>query len=132
MRTKTVKRYYCDFCSRGFFKKPDAINHELTCISNPKRACYLCGAKSGVFDFVGLANEMKTRTDVFCYEEENGYYSTRSKEAINWLYNKVDGCPTCVLAVLKMGKILAFDYFDYKEAKAEWYREENENIGINL
>lgn len=42
MRTKTVKRHYCDHCSKGFFKRPSAEAHEKMCFRNPLRECPFC------------------------------------------------------------------------------------------
>lgn len=122
MRTKTVLRYYCEFCSKGMFKKPSMIRHEATCCKNPNRFCGLCDAEPKAFDIPFLANMMQGRDDVHNHEMLDGdIYTTASKDAINWLMGKVDGCPTCTLAVLQQGKIMAFEVFDYKKELSEWH-----------
>lgn len=132
MREKTVKRYYCDHCSKGGFRKPDMLSHEMTCTKNPKRGCYLCDVPSSTFDYVRIAAEMIRRDDVtFAGEgdrEREDAFETKSKDAITWLYGKVDGCPACVLSVLRQGTIYAFDVFDYKEELSEWHREKSECV----
>ena len=43
MKSKRVTRFYCESCSKGFFKKQSALNHENTCWENPKnRTCKTC------------------------------------------------------------------------------------------
>lgn len=42
MRTKTVTRYYCEHCSKGFFQRPAAARHEGACFRNPARVCPYC------------------------------------------------------------------------------------------
>ena len=129
MRTKTVIRYYCDFCSKGYFKKPSAIQHEGSCTLNPKRGCGLCGCTER--DYVSLsklAREKSLLKENPFNEEE--YFEIKSKEDINEIMSQVDGCPACTLAVLQQGKIYAFEAFDYKEELSSWHREKNEGIGL--
>jgi hypothetical protein len=129
MRTKIVKRYYCDFCSKGSFKKPSAIEHEGSCTLNPKRGCGLCGCTER--DYAALVKESISKS-LSKESPVNGedYFVMDSKESIGWLLSKVDGCPTCALSVLRQGKILAFDVFDYREELAGWHREQMEGIGF--
>lgn len=42
MRTKKVTRHYCDFCSKGSFKRPTMEKHESGCTLNPDRVCRVC------------------------------------------------------------------------------------------
>lgn len=42
MKTKTVKRYTCDYCSKGSFKRPTMVRHEIACFKNPNRMCPVC------------------------------------------------------------------------------------------
>lgn len=130
MRTKTVQRFYCDHCSKGMFRKADMAKHEITCIVNPSRACWLCESGTGTIDYKALADEFKKQPGVD-YDDKHDTYECKSTEAINWLYNKVDGCPACVLAVLKQGKVFSFEVFNYREHLAEWHREKNAGIGIS-
>lgn len=100
--------------------------HEATCTKNPKRACWMCDAASGVRDFAALAKAMAARDDVLSIDDERqatkAEFETSSKVAIEWLMSECDGCPACVLSVLRQGKIYAFGVFDYKEAVVEWHR----------
>ena len=121
MRTKTVLRYYCDHCSKGGFRKPDMLVHEMTCCKNPNRGCFLCHLESGIVDFPDLAKQLRARSDIRGVGETE-FFVTDSTEVISWLYSKVDGCPACVLAVLCQAKVQS-STFIYKDEKMSWYRE---------
>jgi hypothetical protein len=131
MRTKTVQRYFCDHCSKGMFKKPSMVSHETVCIANPNRACFLCQSGVGGRDYKALVVEFKRRPDVE-YNDEHDVHEVKSNDAISWLSSKVDGCPACVLAVLKQGKIMAFGVFEYKDQVRFWNREQNPIPGISI
>ena len=125
MRTKKVTRYYCDHCSKGGFKKPDMVTHEESCTLNPDRVCYLCEVK---IEIAPIIKELIARPDVEFHSDESpggpseDCYSTKSQEAINWLMGKCDGCPACALAVLRQGKVYAFEVFKYREEANEYRR----------
>ena len=128
MKTKKVTRYYCDHCGKGGFRKPDMLNHESTCNMNPHRACYLCELPANKVDFENIATQMRERTDVYFESDEpqdDGSMITTSKDAIAWLSNQVHGCPACILSALRQGKIYAFDAFNYKDCKVEYYQEKS-------
>lgn len=128
MIEKTVKRYVCEHCRKGMFKKPSMLRHEFTCTRNPKRLCGLCESPTDTFDYARIGRELKQRPDVFQHEDATGYeldfFQVKERAAIEWLYQKVDGCPCCVLAVLHQSKVFAFEHFDYKKEVAEWNREQ--------
>jgi len=42
MKTRTVKRHYCDYCSKGSFQRPSMERHELCCFKNPNQKCPIC------------------------------------------------------------------------------------------
>jgi len=42
MKTRTVKRHTCDYCSKGSFQRPAMERHELCCFKNPNRKCPVC------------------------------------------------------------------------------------------
>lgn len=124
MREKTVKRYFCDFCSKGMFSKLAMQQHEITCTKNPKRFCWLCQADFSVY--LHLVSELKKRCPI---DDEHGV-GEATKEDVIWLRQKTDSCPTCALAVLQQAKVYAFGHFDYKVAVSEWHREQMEGIGL--
>ena len=148
MRQKLVKRYYCDHCSKGGLKKPSMRMHEQGCTRNPNRVCYLCDQSH---DYKALCAEAKALSSVaatFCQplvssspsgdlkrSKFAGTFSLRSARNINGakeisqLSHMVDGCPACLLAVLRQSNVMAFKHFDYKKEVVEWYREQTSHIG---
>lgn len=43
MRTKMVKRHWCDFCNKAGLSASAMARHEKHCTMNPNRACRVCG-----------------------------------------------------------------------------------------
>ena len=111
MRSKRVIRYYCDFCSRGKFRKPDMERHERGCTANPNRICGLCER---------VDNQTKELKELLDALADGG---------IKALSTLVEGCPACTLTAVRAwnklnpGEDEGF-YFDYKAAAAEWWKEE--------
>ena len=123
MRSKTVKRFYCDFCGRGMFRADAMLRHEHGCVRNPNRECYRCGAAKGIYDYSTLVAKLRNGLDVTECDFKEGFVEVRTPVPMRWLLAQVDGCPTCALAVLNIGKIYAFGFFDYKASVLEWNRE---------
>jgi len=43
VRIRNTKRYICDHCSKGFWKKEYCLEHEPKCYRNPKiKSCWNC------------------------------------------------------------------------------------------
>ena len=101
---------------------------------NPQRKCYMCEATQ---DYFNLICAMRARDDVE-FEDEFGngepmdkpFWKTESKEAIAWLMDEVDQCPACALSVLRQGRIFAFEVFDYKKSRDDWYKDERDASGV--
>lgn len=124
MRTKKVIRYYCDFCNKGMFRSPSMKHHEEVCTKNINRFCGICNDLAGKRNFIKLIEEFKTRCkELYNLDEFIGLKA--EKESLDWLKNEVDGCPACMLTVLRLGKIYAID-FDYKKQHEDFWHEKNE------
>jgi len=120
MKTKLVKRHYCDFCSKGFFKLPDIVRHEARCTLNPKRVCKVCGNESGR-DYAAIIAKVKTFRGVKSGDTPDGDpYLSIDEDVLNSIENMVDGCPACKLAIIRQGKFICD--WDYRKA-FEAYRE---------
>jgi hypothetical protein len=119
------------------FKKPSMVTHEASCTLNPKRVCFLCDGSVGIKEIV---DAMRKRDDVECETcDENprnptneDYWTTKSEKAIAWLMEEVAGCPACALAVLRQGRIFAFDVFDYKKSVSGWHQEQNKDFKMEV
>jgi hypothetical protein len=125
MREKIVRRFYCDFCSRGGFKKPSIQTHETSCTKNPNRVCGTCN--SAVRNYAEIVAGLKLQEGVDQQESDGvqrEYLTVFSESALRWLYLQCDHCPTCVLSVLRQGKFEAFEIFDYKQELIDWHAEQ--------
>jgi hypothetical protein len=127
MRSKKVNRYYCDHCSKGMFRKPDMLRHEIRCTKNPKRSCGLCETENTpVMERVKKVKELGDNA-----------------ESLKWLMNDCGNCPPCVLAVIQQLYIetdelwFATGYdsetgkprglmFDYKKEMEAWWHDKNQ------
>lgn len=47
MRTRTVKRYYCDHCKKAGLSRFHMEKHERGCTANPNRVCGMCQLVDG-------------------------------------------------------------------------------------
>lgn len=107
MNIKVKKIYYCDFCKKKKGLSASAMSlHEKHCTANPDRDCRACGRK---------------KVDISIIE---GHPYT--KETVDSLNNALDGCPLCVLAVIRQGftdqqkKESNFSYDLSSEMKRFW------------
>lgn len=111
MRSRKVIRYYCDFCSRGMFRKPDMEKHERGCTANPNRVCGLCERVGEItHPFEKLIEAL----------HEGG---------IDGLSKLVESCPACMLAGTRAANKLSPSepyWFDYKAAHEAWWKETND------
>lgn len=110
MRTKLVKRYYCDFCSYGRLTRQSMIRHEGVCFRNTARVCACCEGSHDMPELVKLLKD----------------------GGLKELRDKVDGCPGCIMATIvqsrKRGKFSEDDEyypdFDYKKELKDWRDEQ--------
>lgn len=126
MRTKTVKRYYCEHCSKGMFKKPSMEAHELSCIRNPLRTCPVCQNRwdeGEAMKYVAILKKIETELEADVLKE---------------LSDECDHCPACILSAIVQfpqsedpDEYHVFD-FDYKKAKSEHDHEEMMTWGPGL
>ena len=124
MRIKHVLRYYCDFCGRGYFKKPSIERHENGCTANPSRICGLC-------QYAEPALEQKPMVDlVRCLSWDKDGYGMKE------LRQLCEGCPGCILAAIRQSGMLKqavaegehVDFeFDFKKELADWRATANES-----
>lgn len=108
MKRKRVTRYYCEYCGKGGQTKRIIYWHEQGCLWNPHHRCPVC-TKTRDWPAIALGFVLAG------FNQE-------------WVVRAVEGCPHCVLAVLKAhnkGKpkkehVNFWDTFDYKKALAEY------------
>lgn len=119
MRTKKVTRHYCDFCSKGMFRKPQMVQHEVSCTKNPARTCLFCSLCE--YQPAELSAMVK-----FAKEHSEGYddndWSSMGEKDLAELRRMADGCPLCMLAALRQSNVYADTrFFNLKaELKSVW------------
>jgi hypothetical protein len=124
MKTKKVTRHYCEFCSKGSFKKPTMEHHESVCFNNPKRHCAMC---ENAEEDTRLLIKESMRGFILEEKESSDGWRTADKAWLDNLRKLTHDCPACILSVLKQGKIEAFDIFDYKAERDAWRAEAMRN-----
>lgn len=115
MITVTRKVFYCEFCKRHRLSSRAIEDHEPRCIYNPNRECrwqsYLLRKNHGKTPTHVLAEEIRRRT----------------WDWIDWLRERTDGCPTCMLAAAVQSglsyEVRSEEGFDYRE-ELERFRDE--------
>ena len=109
MRTKLVKRHYCDHCGKGTFQIPAMKKHESGCTKNPNRVCRMCEIAGNVqVPIAGLIASQKgatfrTQLDV----------DVESKEKD--LRELCHSCPACILATIRQSPDPFPIHFNWKE-----------------
>lgn len=127
MRTKLIKRHYCDFCSKGSFRKDTMIKHEASCTKNPQRVCFLCEQSR---DYAALIPQVKKLGSTCEFNDDLLQFD--NQKAMDEVNDLVDGCPACILALLQQSSVMEFGYFDYKTARDEWHSEKNSTAHYQL
>jgi hypothetical protein len=120
---KTVKKnvFYCSFCSKHGLSRAAMEKHERHCTLNSMRTCrWKSAAWDGedhpIIDLSALIGEVQALTPL-------------TEESLSWLRVQVNGCPACMLAVLRQSGV-EYHYalnsgplFDY-QGEVERFREE--------
>jgi len=110
MQTKTVKRYYCDFCKKSGGSSYHMKKHESSCTKNPNRVCGMCAI---------VGKSQKTIREL----------TEAAKFGLESLRNVASGCPACMLSAIRQADedcvtnefidaMLAFDF--NKECSLFW------------
>jgi len=121
MKTKTVKRFYCEHCGKGGQSARWILWHEAACTKNPNRVCRYCGERG--IPFVGI--ERPTEQSL-AEVNELGPNSREFKADVEKALKATDECPACTLAALRdSGWPMWVFPFEFKEVKAAWWEERN-------
>lgn len=142
MKTKTVNRYYCEFCKKSGGHAGAMRKHEKHCTMNPDRECRMCiltlGAQSDLKELIAMLPDMEKFKAVkkgfgpdengnwseFEWEEYPGYQEA-VEEAFKKIREECENCPACLLAVIRQGGI--FVDFKYQEESDKYLQEYNRN-----
>lgn len=132
MRQVKRWRYYCDHCRKAGGSKGPMVSHEAGCTNNPNRACRVC--ELAAFDaapLLELVEFVKSRA-VWHYHDEDGdrYHGEVDSATIGELRTLADGCPVCMFAAMRQGKVFpkaGDDKFDLKTEMVDVWKTVNEN-----
>ena len=124
MRTKTVKRYYCDHCKKAGCSAGHMKRHEASCTGNPNRICRMCGVQSRDWKVV---TSVLVRIPVLALNDEvicDDWQRDTTEESFKAMEDSLDGCPACILAALRQSKSYRTGW-DFKDALKDWWAERN-------
>jgi len=109
MKTRIVKRHYCDHCRRGGFQIPAMAKHESACTANPARVCRMCLMDGDIVQ-APMPDLLVAATGLdFC---------NPTKEQEDHLRETANNCPACILAALRQsGHGMNFDF---KAESKQW------------
>lgn len=119
MRTKTVRRHWCDFCNKAGLQAHAMARHEKHCTMNPARDCRVCGLLGGsvhvgaerMASLVAMLPDPAEFLNTQCWTGDDSAHArlvASLKEAMAELRKEVDNCPACILAALRQKKIPAY------------------------
>lgn len=89
-KVKTV--FYCDFCRKHGLSRHAMRAHEIRCTMNPWRVCGWHEPRRGNPISV-LVNRIQERP------------LPLTRDDIDWTHDAVEGCPACMLAVLRQSGV---------------------------
>lgn len=127
MRTKTVKRHWCDFCNKAGMQAKVMANHEARCTLNPARSCRVCQLLEGgecedkkpLADLIAMLPDPTEFLASSCWSERDSPYTKLTEEidAVIPAFRAAAGhCPACMLAAIRQKKIYVsmVSGFDFK------------------
>jgi hypothetical protein len=117
VKIKTVNQYICEFCGKKKYSASAMRKHEKHCTMNPDRHCRMCVAISG-----GQHNLDDLKKLIPNPIDPTYKNIAEINAGIKKVLEETEGCPMCVMAVLRQKKILIpLTDFDYKkELKSAW------------
>jgi hypothetical protein len=134
VRTKLVKRYWCDFCNKAGLSAGAMSKHERHCTLNPNRQCRVCAMVADArradwkpSTLAELVSLLPSKASLFQENDYHGDYFADTdgtlKAAIPVLREASGDCPACMMAAIRQAGIpvpLA-DGFDFSaEMKQIW------------
>lgn len=141
MKTKLVKRHWCDFCNKAGLQAHAMAKHEKHCTLNPARDCRVCGllggsVRVGVERMALLVEMLPDPTEYLASPwvdvSEVGMhqrFTDSLQAAMKELRKEVDDCPACIMAALRQKKIPVpmVDGFDFKSEMQSILNERNQS-----
>ncbi len=126
---KTVRKnvYYCDHCKKKGLSPSHMREHETKCTGNLDRQCNMCDQNQP--DYAALVEKYKSQmklNETETADDENTYITitVEQKPDLDAIFDDCEGCPACVLTVLRgcglCGPPWEMD-FSWKKEKDKWW-----------
>lgn len=126
VKTKMRPRYYCDHCNKGSGSPSYMRRHEKGCTANPDRDCGMCRV---LYESEGI-EKAPGRTVLIEILDNEGF---------NAMHEAANGCPACILSVLRTknrkanhesppginGPEDGRELWSYAKEKEAWWKEFN-------
>lgn len=114
MQVKTKQVFYCGFCPKKGLSRHAMEKHESHCTLNPERTC-----RWQITAWDGKTHPQVALSSLITQIKERAPLVV---DDIDWLRKEVEGCPACMLAVLRQsgeeyhyGPNSTGPMFDYQE-----------------
>lgn len=120
MKVKTKQVYYCEFCHRHRLVKSAIEKHEPVCTLNPNRIC-----SWDIADHLRqnplalLARVIKTDNEI-------------TNDHIESLRTFLEGCPACMLTVLRLTGLNWYGVWDFTEEVKQLREQEREESNYEM
>ena len=126
MTKKKVWRYYCDFCKKTGQSAGHMAKHEKHCTANPNRTCRVCDSSVPVSSRL-LALKLTVGLEADPIKGHHEDKVAMDDATLDKLRSTVDGCPACMLSVIRQSHRYP-DSWNYKqEHDAYWAERNSEN-----
>jgi len=111
--------YYCEHCGKRLLSKKWMIIHEYKCTKNPNRTCKICQA-------VGNTHDIKQVIKNYPHHKDGNIFL--SNEELEQIRKEVNGCPCCILTVIRCDSYMHSD-FNFKKESEAYYKLHFDEIG---
>jgi hypothetical protein len=134
---KTIKKnvYYCDFCKKKGLSAGAMAKHEKHCTGNVNRKCRMCDSQGLIGEII---EDLKTRFKIV-QTKPSSLDIIYPTEEVQWIgkeitldeiSDRVDDCPNCILAILRLSGISHYAFtdiidFKYQDRVSEYWSIKN-------
>lgn len=124
---KIVKKnvYYCEYCKKKGLSSGWMKEHEKHCTGNINRGCKMCDDYAGV-TYSELTTKFKAQMKSKTVEDKWGtkWVELTQKPKLEDIFDACEGCPACVLTVLRACGLCSSFWemdFSWKQERDKWW-----------
>jgi hypothetical protein len=150
MKRKQVWQYSCDFCGKRMYSAASMSTHEKRCTLNPNRECAMCRLfGNGKHDLTDLRATMPVADvariawpkvccrfdgdhngvptpEYIAVEQYRAWIGAEVAKQLPALIEASEGCPACILAVIRLNHIAPVTEWKFKAARDEAMKNHND------